>query len=270
MAAPFVTGVAALLLGQQPSRSVTDVKAILAQSSDKVGTGYGSDPYSTCAGCTWSSAFGYGRLDLYRALTAVGPVSSGFQVAVAPSTATIDATRSAIYTVSVTGSGTVDLSVSGLPSGVTGVIAPSKVIAPGSARLVVSVPPETAAGTYTFTVTGTGGDLVSTASATLVVPAADFTIAISPGERYALAGLSATYQVDLSTQSGFTGLVDLSVDGLPPGATALLQPSSAPVPGVAALTLVLPLTTPPGSYTVTVTGRSGALVHQATTQLVVK
>jgi thermitase len=270
MAAPFVTGVAALLLGQKPTRSVTDVKTILAQNSDKVGSGYGSDPYSTCAGCTWSTAFGYGRLDVYRAFTAVGPVSGGFQVAVAPPAATIDATRSAIYTVSVTGSGTVDLSVSGLPSGVTGVIAPSKVIAPGTARLVVSVPPGTAAGTYAFTVTGTSGDLVSTASASLVVPAADFTIAVSPPVRYALAGLGAIYEIDLSTQSGFTGLVDLSADGFPPGATVLLQPSSAPVPGVATLTVVLGLATPPGSYTVTVTGRSGPLMHQATAQLIVK
>jgi thermitase len=271
MAAPFVTGVAALLLGQQPTRSVADVKAILAQSSDKVGSGYGSDPYSTCAGCTWSTSFGYGRLDIYRALTAGGSVSTGFQVSVAPPTATVDASRSAIYTVSVTGSGTVDLSVSGLPSGVTGVIAPSKVIAPGSARLVVSVPPGTAAGTYPFTVTGSSGALVSSASATLVVPAADFTITISPSVRYAVGGLLALpYEIELGALGGFTGVVDVSVSGLPPGATALFVPPSSPAPGASTLTVQLAALTPPGTYTITVTGSTRGLVHQTSATLVVK
>jgi thermitase len=269
MAAPFVTGVAALLLGQHPERSVADVKTILAQSSDKIGSGYGSDPYSTCVGCTWSTAFGYGRLDVYRALTAG---SSGLEVNVTPSTATTDGTsRSASYTISVIGSGTVDLSVSGLPGGVTGVIAPPKVVAPGSARLVVSVAPGTAAGTYTFTVTGSGGGVVSSALANLVVPVPDFTIAITPSVRYSLGGLVALpYEVQLGAQGGFTGLVDLSVTGLPPGAMALLAPSSSPAPGASTLTVRLAALTPPGTYTLTVTGSSGGLVHQASASLVVK
>jgi thermitase len=274
MAAPFVTGVAALLLGQQPTRSVTDVKTILAQSSDKVGSGYGSDPYSTCSACTWSSAFGYGRLDVYRALTSgtTPTPSGGFQVTVAPSTATMDGTsHSAIYTVSVAGSGTVDLSVSGLPSGFTAVIAPPAVIAPGSARLIVSVPPGSAAGSYPFTVTGSSGDVVSTALATLVVPVSDFTIAVSPSVRYAVGGLLALpYEIELGSQGGFTGLVDLAVAGQPPGATALLVPSSSPAPGASTLTVQLAALTPLGTYTLTVTGSSGGLAHETSATLVVK
>jgi thermitase len=272
MAAPFVTGVAALLLGQQPGRSVTDIKTILAQSSDKVGIGYGSDPYSTCSGCTWSAAFGYGRLDIYRALTTGTTPPGTFQVAVAPSSATMDGTtRSATYTVSVTGSGTVDLSVSGLPSSVTGVIEPSKVIAPGSARLVVSVAPGTPAGSYPFTVTGSSGDLVSTASVTLVVPVSDFTITMSPSVRYAVGAILALpYEIVLGAQGGFTGLVDLSVAGLPPGATALFAPPSSPAPGASTLTVQLAALTAFGTYTLTVTGSSGGLAHQTSATLVVK
>jgi thermitase len=273
MSAPFVTGVAALLLGQQPTLTVTDVKAILAQSADKVGTGYGADPYGTCAGCTWSSGFGYGRLNMYRALTAKAPVSSDFQVAVTPATATSDGTGSAVYTVSLTGSGVVDLSVSGLPGGATSVVAPPTVVAPGSARLVVHVSSGTPAGTYPFTVTGSSGDVVHTASALLVVPVSDFTIAMSPSVRYVVAGLlGVPYQIDLGAQGAFTGLVDLSVSGLPPGATGVFAPASSPAPGVSTLTVQLGLLTPsaPGTYTLTVTGTSGGLTHQTSATLVVK
>jgi len=102
------------------------------------------------------------------------------------------------------------------------------------------------------------------------VTAADFTIAVTPSLRYATAGLAATYEVVTGTQGGFTGTVDLSVDGLPPGATALFVPPSTSVPGASALTVQLGPLTPPGQYTLTVTGRSGSLVHQASATLVVK
>jgi thermitase len=282
MSAPFVTGVAALLLGQQPTLTVSDVKAILAQSADKVGTGYGADPYGTCAGCTWSSGFGYGRLNVYRALTATAPPpppppgATDFQIAVTPSNATSDGTGSTVYTVWVTGTGVVDLSVTGLPGGVTSVLAPPKVVASGSARLVVHVASGTPAGTYPFTVTGNSDGVVHTASANLVVPVSDFTIAISPSVRYVMTGLIAIpYQIDLGAQGAFSGLVDLSVSGLPPGATGLFAPPSSPAPGVSTMTVQLGvpgLLTPlaPGSYTLTVTGTSAGLTHQATTTLIVK
>jgi thermitase len=274
MSAPFVTGVAALLLGRQPTLTVADVKAILAQSSDKVGTGYGADPYGTCAGCTWSSAFGYGRLNLYRALTAgAPPASDDFQITVTPATATSDGTGSSVYTVSVTGAGVVDLSVSGLPDGVTSVVAPPKVAAPGSARLVVHISSGTPAGTYTFTVTGSSDGVVHTALANLVVPASDFRIAMSPSVRYVVAGLLAIpYEIDLGAQGAFQGLVDLSISGLPAGATGLFLPPSSPAPGVSTLTVRLSLLTPlaPGTYTLTVTGTSGGLTHEASAMLVVK
>ena len=49
------------------------MKTILATTADKVGgVSYGADPYGTCSGCTWSSAFGYGRIDIDRALAPGG------------------------------------------------------------------------------------------------------------------------------------------------------------------------------------------------------
>ena len=72
MAAPHVAGLVALLRTRTPGISVSSVKTILATTSDKVGSGYGSDPYGTCTGCTWSSAFGYGRINVSRALNGGG------------------------------------------------------------------------------------------------------------------------------------------------------------------------------------------------------
>ncbi|MCD6291755.1 MAG: S8 family serine peptidase [Anaerolineae bacterium] len=56
MAAPHVTGVAALLLAQDPNRTADDLKSILESSADDLGDP-GKDPY-----------FGYGRVNAYRAL----------------------------------------------------------------------------------------------------------------------------------------------------------------------------------------------------------
>ena len=68
MAAPYVAGLAALLRTQTPGVSVASVKNILATTSDKIGnsSSYSSD--SLCQGCTFSSAYGYGRINVDRAL----------------------------------------------------------------------------------------------------------------------------------------------------------------------------------------------------------
>jgi hypothetical protein len=76
MASPHVAGLVALIRTLHPEASVTQVREILALSSDKVGAGaYGADPYGTCAGCTWEPFHGYGRIDVARALAAGVPAA---------------------------------------------------------------------------------------------------------------------------------------------------------------------------------------------------
>jgi thermitase len=76
MASPYVTGLAALIRSLHPEASVAQVRAVLALSSDKVGGGsYGADPYGTCAGCTWDQHYGYGRIDVARALATAVPAA---------------------------------------------------------------------------------------------------------------------------------------------------------------------------------------------------
>jgi thermitase len=76
MAAPYVTALAALIRSLHPEATVAQVRQILALSSDKVGAGsYGADPYGTCAGCTWDQHYGYGRIDVARALATAVPAA---------------------------------------------------------------------------------------------------------------------------------------------------------------------------------------------------
>jgi len=77
VASPFVTALAAMILGRHPETSVSGVRQILASSSDKVGAfAYGTDPYGTCAGCSWEQHYGYGRINVQRALAAPVPPAS--------------------------------------------------------------------------------------------------------------------------------------------------------------------------------------------------
>src|SRR4249920_2010444 len=74
MASPYVTGLAALLLGEHPGISVNGVRQIFAKTSDKIGGAtYATDPFVTCTGCTWDAHYGYGRIDVAAALAAAVP-----------------------------------------------------------------------------------------------------------------------------------------------------------------------------------------------------
>jgi len=76
MATPYVTALAALIRSLHPDASVAQVRQILALTSDKVAGGsYSTDPYGTCSGCTWDQHYGYGRIDVARALDASVPAA---------------------------------------------------------------------------------------------------------------------------------------------------------------------------------------------------
>ena len=80
MASPHVAGLAALLLGQEPSRTPADVRRILARTADKP-TLYGSyttNPFNACSGCTYHPYYGYGRIDVQAALSGALPRITGF------------------------------------------------------------------------------------------------------------------------------------------------------------------------------------------------
>ncbi len=99
----------------------------------------------------------------------------------------------------------------------------------------------------------------------------DFSITgSSAGNSVTQAG-TETYTITITPQSGFTGNVGLTINGLPPGASSSFTPSTVNGgSGTSTLSVMTNAsTTPVGSYTLNVTGTSGSLTHTALLTLVV-
>ena len=288
VATALVTGLASLLLGQDPNRTPAEIRRILAVSSDKSGSApYGPDPYHTCTGCTWNASSGYGRINVYRALT-TPPADAGsgggsggatpapapdFALAVPSAAVTAQQSTDAKWTVTTSGQngfdGQVALAVTGLPAGATAAFAPASVPASGSSALTVSVGAATPAGSYTLTISATSGTLAHTATANLVVtsasppsPAQDFTLSALPGATIVRLGSYKTIAISARGAAGLVSGVQLSVSGLPAGVTASFTPLSA---GVATLRLDCAPTAQKFLFAqLTITGTLGSVTRSAT------
>jgi hypothetical protein len=163
------------------------------------------------------------------------------------------------------GSG-VNLSVSGLPSGVS----PSFGTNPATTTslLTLSATGTASTGTFTVTVTGTSGTLSSKATITLTVnPAGDYTLSASPSALSVVQGAKGATTITVNPLNGFNSSVNLSASGLPSGVTAAFNPASATA--TSTLTLTASTTASLGTFTVTITGTSGALSHGTTVSLTV-
>jgi subtilisin family serine protease len=178
------------------------------------------------------------------------------------------------YTVTITPSGgftgSVTLSVSGLPAGAAGTFSPNP--ATSSSTISVTTSTTTPAGSYRLTITGVGGGLTRTASATLVVNApavGDFSLTASPATQTVKQGLTGIYTIAIARTGGFSGAVTLSTSSSPNGVPA---GSFVPQPATGSssqLTLSPARATAPGTYTITITGTSGSLTRTTTVTLVV-
>jgi hypothetical protein len=194
-----------------------------------------------------------------------------FSLSLSPNSQTVAPGGSAAYTVSVTGSGgfngTVTLAApTGLPSGATYSFSPSSSIT-GSQPATLTIIAGSATGTSTITVNGTSGALSHTASTSLVVNSQpDFNISLSPSTAQTVApGNSLTYTVTVTGIGGFNSAVSLSAPSLPAGVTATFTPTAISPGQTATLILSAAATgTTPGSYTLTVRGTSGTLSHDTT------
>jgi len=105
---------------------------------------------------------------------------------------------------------------------------------------------------------------------------ADFTMAVAPFTRSVRAGSPAKYSVTLTSLSGYSSAVALSVSGLPAGATATFNPSYVmPTSGgsISKLTIGTAKGTLSGTYTLTISAAgtdSAGTTHETTVNLVIK
>jgi Phosphodiester glycosidase len=93
----------------------------------------------------------------------------------------------------------------------------------------------------------------------------DFSMTVSPLSRTVLPGTAANYSVTVTASGRFGGTVTFSVTGLPNDATQTFSHPTVMGSGSTALAITAPL----GTYTLTITGTSGSLVHQVIAKLVV-
>jgi hypothetical protein len=205
---------------------------------------------------------------LINSLTGVAN-SAGFNLSVSASTLSIARGASGVSTITVGAqqgfSSAVNLTVSGLPAGVTGSFSPASAITTSTLTLIASS--SAAAGTSTITITGTSGSLTGTARMALTVTAAPgFTISATPANVSLATGGSSTSKIAVSPLNGFTGPVSLAASGLPSGVTASFSAVSA---GSSTLTLHASSSVAAAASSITVTGTSGSLQSTATIHLTV-
>ena len=200
--------------------------------------------------------------------------AQNFTLSAAPSseTVTIGGSTGTPYTVSTTAvsgfSGSINLNVTGLPSGATPTFNPASVAVGSSSTLSITTTNTTPAGTYPLTITGMSGTLSQTAAVTLVVTP-DFTLSATPGSQAVNPGSSVPYTVNTTAVGGTTDTISLGVTGLPTGATGTFSPASVSAGNSSTLNVTTGTSTPAGTYplTITGTGTDGALT--ATVNLVV-
>jgi subtilisin family serine protease len=144
--APFVAGAAALLLDQQPGTDESQAAAAVAHAVP-----IGPD-------------MGNGRLDLVQALAANGLPKGDFSIAQSHQRGRIHGWRKATFTFNVVASadftGSVALSVSGLPSNTSAEFDPPAITGSGKFVLTLWLDDDTPPGSYDLTITGTSGSLL--------------------------------------------------------------------------------------------------------------
>jgi Domain of unknown function (DUF1929)/Glyoxal oxidase N-terminus/PKD domain len=200
-------------------------------------------------------------------------VQPDFSISASPSSRTVVQGGGTTYTATITGgtgfSGTVSLSVSGLPAGASASFSPASISTSGSSTLSVSTSSTTPPGSYPLTITGTSGSLIHTASVTLVV-SADFSLSVAPTSASIARGSSTQYTVTIAPGSGFSGAVSFSVSGLPRRTSASFNPSSITASGSSTLTISANRKAPIGTSTLTITGTSGGVSHSQQVTLTIQ
>ncbi len=100
-------------------------------------------------------------------------------------------------------------------------------------------------------------------------PGNDFSLAVNPGSGAVNPGASTSASIATAVTSGTAQSVALTVSGAPAGVSATINPTSVTAGGSATLNIATTSAAVPGSYALTVTGRSAAATHTASYTLTI-
>lgn len=161
--------------------------------------------------------------------------------------------------------GSVNLSITNVPAGVSAAFLPNNTTGSASA-MTLNVGAGVAPGVYTIYVGGVAAgvaDQVTPFSLT-VGAAGTFALSLSSATASIVQGAGATATVNITRGSGFSAAVALAVSGTPSGMTASLSPASTTSTS-ATLTLTTTAAVAPGTYVLTVQGTSAGVASQQAT-----
>ncbi len=182
-----------------------------------------------------------------------------FSLSASPASLTLPVSSIETSKVSIIGAGgfagTVSLSISGLPTGISASFATPSTTT--SSVVTFTAGSTVVPGTYTATITGTSGSLTNSVLVTLQVPAPSFTLSSSAGTLTVASGSSADGTLSVVGANGFSGTVSLVVSGLPAGISAAFNPASTSTSST--VTFTAGSTVASGTYTATITGTSGSV-----------
>lgn len=201
--------------------------------------------------------------------TQPGPTPA-ISISLNPTGATVVQGASTSVEVTVTRSGgftgTVNVTVAGAPSGVSGQVASTQTSGGiTTATVAVAVDAATAPGSYTLTLqaSGSGVSSTSTSFTLTVTAAASYTLTPTPATVSVAQGAAGTVSIGIA-RTGFTGNVTLAAENLPAGVTAGFSPN--PANGTSStLTLTASAGATVGNATVTVRGTAAGLTDRTAT-----
>ena len=287
-AAPMWAGYMALvnqqaaLEGQAP---VGFLNAALYALGNASGAGYAQAMHDVAAGSNgypavpgfdlatgWGSPNGPGLINaLVRSSSPGFTVSNGGAVSVAAGAA-----GKTLLTSAVTGGfdSAIALTAGGQPNGVTVSFSPASLTGAGSSTVTFQVAATVPAGTYPITLTGTSAAVAGTSippsstTVALTVTAPNYTLSSSSSISIG-AGSAGTVGISSVSSGGFASVIALSVSGQPSGVTVGFSPSSLTGSGTSTMSVQAASSVATGTYPITVTGSSGALVRSTTVNLTV-
>jgi uncharacterized membrane protein len=154
--------------------------------------------------------------------------------------------------------GFVNLSISGLPSGVTASFSSNPAV--NNSLLTLTVSTTAAQGTFTITVTGNQDGLTaSTTIALTVEPLGSFNLTASPSPMTVAKGSGGSSTITIVPIDGFAQKVTLDAGNLPKGVSASFSPN--PTTSISTMTLAVSDSTASGLSTITVTGSYETLLE---------
>ncbi len=287
-AAPMWAGYLALANQQAASNgdSIGFINPIIYPAAE--GSSYGTDFHDITSGSCgkFSSATGYDLCTGWGSPNTTGIINllagsaaPSFTLSDSPSSLTITQGSGGTSTITVNDvngfTGSVTLSASGLPSGVTATFGTNPTT--GTSVMTLTASATATTGTATVTITGTSGSLTATTTLALTVNSSatpNFSVSASPTSVTVTQGSNGTSTITVTSTGGFNSATTLSASGLPSGVTAAFSPNPVTPPANGSTNSTLTLTASSsatvGTATVTITGTSGSTSHSTTISLTVK